>query len=919
MGKRQYKILFLEQLFWTNPALSFLCLQSYLLSQGIKSKIYYPLNNGENDKMMRRFFLLIKVFFDPQSKVYHEFIQDIIDDLMEYEFEWLGWTYFFTQSNERACFLEIVKELKKRRPYLKVVVGGQAATLIPEVLLEKLSFIDCVVCGEGELTLHELLITEKDNWGGIKGICYRKNGQFVRTDSRPLIKDLDALPFPARDYSVFDIDDGIKITTSRGCYGRCSFCTIHAFYEKMSGHHWRARSPQNIIKEINCAFKESNPKKIKYVMICEDTIVGPGLRGCQRIRELFDLINKSQHWIKINFICRTNDMTAEIFNLIKDNVFTIEIGIESFQDSNLQFFNKGHTRSDVIRVVSLLREASAYNVPVHWDFIIYHPYLAVETLEKEIKDLKEYILPFSVTEPCFFLNALILYVGQPVLKKIQQENPQLLYPVGSDPLGVEYKYKYFDKSTEMVAQEMFECIGGCFKNYWSSLQMQIKSKNDLLEILRKNPLLPELNKEQKSWIFKRGLVATEACINAVKDPTKKNMKEKEDKLFQLRISRELSLPFRSMCHKSDYKIINVFKEINKALYIPEANYLNSVKQMLPDDIQLKARYKTNMGDDGLIPELGTSFLGKMRLRTIIFDFTRKKYSAKVLLNCLRFSFDQNIHDKIDIHIQVNKKKDIVFFDAIMLEFTKQNMAKIRGVNVSFFMFYLNDDFNYNEIKKDLCFNYCFVLSFYMVANKIAFDGVKDADILIKIDDSDMKLKYFSKFKKVVLKQKRPFFYGMELCGEICDFSNMKMTKMQWDFIKRAFLELKKQGDLDLCWNLASAIGRDSVRLFHCKPGKELIYISANGDIYPCPKMVFKKYKIGNVFDPNNVAKELVDSYEDYYVNYLKECKDCWARYLCAGGCIMSKSDRGTVKGKCNTRKKFFESGLHLASSGSVNE
>lgn len=95
----------------------------------------------------------------------------------------------------------------------------------------------------------------------VPGISFRKgSGEIVTTASRHFIRDLDSLPFPARDLlhmksyirdyfpSVLHKESfkGTVLVSSRGCPFSCLFCAATRFY----GHNWRPRSPQNAVDEI---------------------------------------------------------------------------------------------------------------------------------------------------------------------------------------------------------------------------------------------------------------------------------------------------------------------------------------------------------------------------------------------------------------------------------------------------------------------------------------------------------------------------------------------------------------------------------------------------------------------------------------------------------------------------------------------
>lgn len=139
-----------------------------------------------------------------------------------------------------------------------LIAGGPYPTDDPADALRS-GFVDCVVIGEGELTLNAIVERVKNGepWKDVAGIAFRENGAVLRTVPRLLIADLDALPFP--DYSLIDLErfsnqfltftskiskPHANIMTTRGCPYRCAYC------HNILGKQLRARSPESVLSEI---------------------------------------------------------------------------------------------------------------------------------------------------------------------------------------------------------------------------------------------------------------------------------------------------------------------------------------------------------------------------------------------------------------------------------------------------------------------------------------------------------------------------------------------------------------------------------------------------------------------------------------------------------------------------------------------
>jgi anaerobic magnesium-protoporphyrin IX monomethyl ester cyclase len=139
--------------------------------------------------------------------------------------------------------------------------------------------VDFVVIGEPEQTVFELArVLEQgkvENLKKVRGIAFIKNGKTIVTPPRPAIQDLDSLPFPARHllpmeaYFAAVKENPVRgeirkqwaaMITSRGCPYNCVFCTIHT----VMGKKWRARSPENVVDEIEQLVYTYHIKQIDF-------------------------------------------------------------------------------------------------------------------------------------------------------------------------------------------------------------------------------------------------------------------------------------------------------------------------------------------------------------------------------------------------------------------------------------------------------------------------------------------------------------------------------------------------------------------------------------------------------------------------------------------------------------------------------
>lgn len=172
------------------------------------------------------------------------------------------------------------------------VTGGQHFTATAEASLSQYPVIDVIVRGEGEQSLVDVVqhFRGGDSFHDILGISYRQQQQIHHNPCRPLIRNLDTLPYPGYHFvrsllqkyhfaaMMGPTAPYALIEGSRGCSHRCTFCTQ---WEHWSGT-WRSKSPQRIATEmIYCYYVYGS----RFIWLTDDNF-GFGNRGKTLAQEL---------------------------------------------------------------------------------------------------------------------------------------------------------------------------------------------------------------------------------------------------------------------------------------------------------------------------------------------------------------------------------------------------------------------------------------------------------------------------------------------------------------------------------------------------------------------------------------------------------------------------------------------------------
>jgi len=163
---------------------------------------------------------------------------------------------FTTQAATGAY--EVIRRVREKLREIFIVTGGPHSTIYPAESLIG-SRADIVVMGEGEISFSELVnrLSKNSNYYDLEGIAYKKNDWVQINKPRPLIKDLDSTPFPARDlldirkypgYHYKKTSWDTSYISGRGCPYNCVYCSNPVW--KFCKPWMRLRSPRNIADEI---------------------------------------------------------------------------------------------------------------------------------------------------------------------------------------------------------------------------------------------------------------------------------------------------------------------------------------------------------------------------------------------------------------------------------------------------------------------------------------------------------------------------------------------------------------------------------------------------------------------------------------------------------------------------------------------
>lgn len=326
-------------------------LKSYLAASGVETDIidaqFFPL---EAEEILRR-------------------VQDLNPTVV-------GFSIFFSNI---AASLATIRLLRAAGFAGHICLGGHYATFQSQDLLPRYPEVDSIVMGEGEITLAALVerLHRGEDWRDLPGLAFHDpQGRTVQTAPRALIPHLECLPFPDRTcYQERLVKEEIaNLTSSRGCYARCSFCSVSAFYQLGTGPAWRPRNPKSVVDEMEYLAGLG----AKYLHFVDDNFMGPGRKGRDRALAIGKEISRRGLKVTFDLDCRPCDVDKEVLATLQEvGLRRVGIGVESMLPRQLKLYRKGVTVAQNLEAIEILEELGLdYNA----FFIPLEPYVTVEEL-----------------------------------------------------------------------------------------------------------------------------------------------------------------------------------------------------------------------------------------------------------------------------------------------------------------------------------------------------------------------------------------------------------------------------------------------------------------------------------------------------------------------------------------------------------
>ncbi|PYV09779.1 MAG: B12-binding domain-containing radical SAM protein [Acidobacteria bacterium] len=256
-----------------------------------------------------------------------------------------------------AASVAASRRVKELRPELPVVFGGWHPTLLPAQTLRE-SFVDVVVCNQGELTFLDVVrrLQSGESLEGLAGCWFKSGGAIVSNPDRPPARLRD-LPAPAYDLVDFDAyerasgDRKLPYATSVGCPYACNYCTDTVFYNR----RFNALDAARVVAELSALVARH---RITDVALLDSNFLVDTRRALEIARGL-SASGARFRWTfqaSTDLLCRMSD--EEVRQLAAGGVSHIGFGTESASEAVLARMNKPHQRiPDMFETARKCRQA----------------------------------------------------------------------------------------------------------------------------------------------------------------------------------------------------------------------------------------------------------------------------------------------------------------------------------------------------------------------------------------------------------------------------------------------------------------------------------------------------------------------------------------------------------------------------------
>ncbi|MDX6612878.1 MAG: hypothetical protein QOD75_2064 [Blastocatellia bacterium] len=284
----------------------------------------------------------------------------------------IGFSVVFQQM---LASIALAEALKRRYPDIPIIMGGAGfEDDIAEEVIKGCPQIDYIHCGDADETLPQFVgrLYRQESMAGMPGIMWRDNDRIAFAGRAPNLSDMNTTPVPDFDeyfyarkesgYEEYDESQEVMlpIETARGCWwgvkNHCTFCGLNR-----AGMEFRSKRVEDVIDQLDCLSRRYGVLNFNAI----DNIIAP-----EYIDALFSQLAAANTDIKIHYEVRPSLSRAQLKQMRKGGLFSIQPGVESLSTHILKLMRK-HTTG--VRNLELIKWCTYYGINNLYNVLLRFP------------------------------------------------------------------------------------------------------------------------------------------------------------------------------------------------------------------------------------------------------------------------------------------------------------------------------------------------------------------------------------------------------------------------------------------------------------------------------------------------------------------------------------------------------------------
>ncbi len=298
-------------------------------------------------------------------------------DLSELE----GEVVAFSLTNTNLSFsLALARRIRSYYPKKKIIMGGHSVYFPEQVAVIPVDLCDAVCQGEGEYALRDLMERGVSNLDDVPGLYLpQQNGTWRFTGPRPLINDLDTIPWPK--FEEIDLSRYerrfLPLVGSRGCVNRCKFCMD----QYMMRYHFRTRSACHQVDELEYLPQHFDVEYFPY----NDSLLNGDI--ALLLAKTDEILRRGLNVHYGGNLMVRKDMDEAVFRRLRRSGFeTALIGVESGSAEILKWMGKRHSPG---MAREFLRACHTAGIKTELNFIVGFPWETEALFQETLSFIKE--------------------------------------------------------------------------------------------------------------------------------------------------------------------------------------------------------------------------------------------------------------------------------------------------------------------------------------------------------------------------------------------------------------------------------------------------------------------------------------------------------------------------------------------------